>query len=254
MSLAHELFIRFRLSKRLVEDFITPTLLVGLFKPPEELSAAIVMDLLYYYALAHQNSFDVRWIKKGSIVESIIKPLAEKLEKEQDFCVLDRARVNRIELTGNTVKSIEYTQDGNVNAILDDLDACVLAVGSSGLRSIISGSPSLAKLSPELTRASSLGSVPCISVRLWLDKVVPTRSPANVFSRFSELRGSGGTFFMLDQLQGSNSVLWGGDEPQGSVVACDFYNSGGLMPLADEDIVSLCILTSSSRSSCLFKG
>ncbi len=46
---------------------------------------------------------------------------------------------------------------------------------------------------------------------------------------------------MLDQLQGNNSVLWGGDEPQGSVVACDFYNSGGLMPLADEDIVSLCI-------------
>ena len=107
MSLAHELFIRFRLSKRLVEDFITPTLLVGLFKPPEELSAAIVMDLLYFYALAHQNSFDVRWIKNGSIIQSIIKPLAEKLQKEHDFTVLDRARVNRIEMIGNTVKSIE---------------------------------------------------------------------------------------------------------------------------------------------------
>lgn len=241
MSLAHELFIRFGLSKRLVEDFITPTLLVGLFKPPEELSAAIVMDLLYFYALAHQNSFDVRWIKKGSITQSIMKPLAEKLQKEYDFSVLDRARVNRIEVIGNTVRCIDYTQDGNAAVRLDDIDACVLAVGSSGLRSIISGSPTLAKISPELTRASSLGSVPCISVRLWLDNLVATRSPANVFSRFPELRGSGGTFFMLDQLQGNTPVLWGGDEPQGSVVACDFYNSGGLMPLADEDIVSLCI-------------
>lgn len=51
---AHDLFIQMRLSKRLVDDFIRPTLLVGLFKPPEELSAAVVMELLYYYALAHQ--------------------------------------------------------------------------------------------------------------------------------------------------------------------------------------------------------
>ena len=57
---AHELFIRFRLSKRLVDDFIRPTLLVGLFKPPEELSAAVTMELLYFYALAHQTSFDVK--------------------------------------------------------------------------------------------------------------------------------------------------------------------------------------------------
>ena len=25
------------------------------------------MELLYYYALAHQDSFDVRWVKKKSI-------------------------------------------------------------------------------------------------------------------------------------------------------------------------------------------
>ena len=49
---AHDLFITFGLSKRLVDDFIRPTLLVGLFKPPEELSAAVTMELLYYYARA----------------------------------------------------------------------------------------------------------------------------------------------------------------------------------------------------------
>ena len=85
---AHELFLRMGLSKRLVDDFITPTLLVGLFKPPEELSAALVMDLLYFYAFAHQTSFDVRWMRKGTIASSIIKPLVEKLEQEYDLEVM----------------------------------------------------------------------------------------------------------------------------------------------------------------------
>ena len=33
---AHELFQRCGLSRRLVDDFLKPTLLVGLFKPPED--------------------------------------------------------------------------------------------------------------------------------------------------------------------------------------------------------------------------
>ena len=41
---AHELFLRAGLSRRLVDDFLKPTLLVGLFKPPEELSAAVTME------------------------------------------------------------------------------------------------------------------------------------------------------------------------------------------------------------------
>ena len=44
---AHELFTKCGLSKRLVDEFLKPTLLVGLFKPPEELSAAVTMELLY---------------------------------------------------------------------------------------------------------------------------------------------------------------------------------------------------------------
>lgn len=60
---------------------------VGLFKPPEELSAAVAMELLYYYALAHQTSFDVRWIKGRSIAETIISPLANRLIKNFDMDV-----------------------------------------------------------------------------------------------------------------------------------------------------------------------
>ena len=53
-SCEKKLFRTFGLSEALVDTFIRPTLLVGLFKPPEELSAAVTMELLYYYALAHQ--------------------------------------------------------------------------------------------------------------------------------------------------------------------------------------------------------
>jgi len=42
---------------------------------------------------------------------------------------------------------------------------------------------------------------------------------------------------MLDQLQNDEpQLLWGEDEPQGSVVACDFYNAGALLALPDEEI------------------
>merc|ERR1719243_500108 len=103
----------------------------------------------------------------------------------------------------------------------------------------MNGSPELARAAPELCRAAGMGGIDVIACRLWLDKSVATRTPANVFSRFESLRGAGGTFFMLDQLQGNTEELWGGEAPQGSVVACDFYNAGALLPLSNEAIVDL---------------
>ena len=259
-SSAHELFIRMGLSKRLVDDFVRPTLLVGLFKPPEELSAAVAMELLYFYALAHQNSFDVRWIKKKTIGELIIAPLAEslasielgaqangELEAPQAMPalqVLSGARVTSLELGADgTVSSVRYeTRKGKkmTAAHLGDLSGCVLALGAKGMKAVMGGSPSLALAAPELSAAASLGGIDVISVRLWLDRTVATRSPANVFSRFEALQGAGGTFFMLDQLQCEEpQLLWGDDQVQGSVLACDFYNAGSLLSLPDEAIIEL---------------
>lgn len=55
---AYELFRRCGVSQRVYDEFLRPTLLVGLFAPPEQLSAASVLETLYFYALAHQNDFD----------------------------------------------------------------------------------------------------------------------------------------------------------------------------------------------------
>eukprot|EP00457_Paulinella_chromatophora_P002525 gb/GEZN01002530.1/.p1 GENE.gb/GEZN01002530.1/~~gb/GEZN01002530.1/.p1 ORF type:complete len:669 (-),score=116.29 gb/GEZN01002530.1/:444-2324(-) len=258
---AHELFHRFGLSKRLVDDFLRPTLLVGLFKPPEELSAAVTIELLYFYALAHQDSFDVKWIRRGTIAGSIFAPLAEQLRRQykQDFTVKANARVSGMDVakvSGSQsdvrVTRVRWTSKDSGDASTA-VDGVVLAVGAKGMASVIKGSPQLAVHSPELSRAASMGSIDCISVRLWLNQIVPTRSPANVFSRFEALRGAGGTFFMLDQLQPDADLLWGGKGKgiglgsmgrpahRGSVVACDFYNSGALMALDDQSLVSLLI-------------
>ena len=238
---AHDLFIRFGLSKRLVEDFIKPTLLVGLFKPPTELSALVVMELLYYYALAHQDSFDVRWIKNGTVSDSLIAPLATTLQKDYNLNVLGGCRVGEISLDNNdghlSAKKISYFDTKTKETkVIEDVDGIILALGCKGMQGVISSSPDLARI-PTFSKAASLRGIDVISTRIWFDKVIPTRTPANVFSRFESLRGSGGTFFMLDQLQGNTPELWGGEEVQGSVVACDFYNAGGVMSLSDEDII-----------------
>jgi len=249
---AHELFIRFRLSKRLVDDFIQPTLLVGLFKPPEELSALVTMELLYYYALAHQDSFDVRWIRNTTVSESLIAPLSTNLLEKHDLQVLGGCRVNEISLStsDNSLKSatkLSYSkyENGKVEAgCIDEIDGIILSVGCKGMQGIISSSPDLSKLNV-FSNAASLKGIDVISTRIWLDLKIETRTPANVFSRFDSLRGAGGTFFMLDQLQEENyESLWGQSgseeiEKKGSVVACDFYNAGALINLPDEEIIQI---------------
>ncbi|GKY93314.1 hypothetical protein MPSEU_000299000 [Mayamaea pseudoterrestris] len=240
---AHELFIRFKLSPRLIGDILGPTLLVGLFKPPEELSALVVMELLYYYALAHMNSFDVRWIKNGTVSNSLVAPLATRLVEKHNMTVLGGSRVTRISLTDKdaygkqSVSTIAYQDSKGATQNISDIDGVVLALSSKGMKSVVTGSPDLARYNV-FSKAASCKGIDVISVRLWLDKVIPTRTPANVFARFEELRGAGGTFFMLDQLQSEHlTELWGGDTPQGSVVACDFYNAEALLSVPEEDII-----------------
>jgi len=134
---------------------------------------------------------------------------------------------------------IQSVATGKTDCI-QNVDAVVLAVGSKGIRSIMSQSPECQEAAPELVAAGSLGAIDVVSVRLWLDRYVPIPYPANVFSRFESLQGAGGTFFMLDQLQSkAEQALWGGSEPQGSVIASDFYNASKIALMEDQAIIEL---------------
>ncbi|MFL0738567.1 MAG: FAD-dependent oxidoreductase, partial [Prochlorococcus sp.] len=236
------LFRQLRISDRMIDDFLRPTLLVGLFKPPEELSAAVTMELLYYYALAHQDSFDVRWIKAKSIAEQLIAPLSRRLSERHQLEVLGGTLATRLNVAPGThaIRSVE-TRNAKTGstAVIDDVDAVVLAVGARGMGALMAQSPECGALAPELVLAGTLGSIDVMSIRLWLDRYVPVADPANVFSRFSALKGAGATFFMLDQLQReSEQALWGDQPPQGSVIASDFYNASAIAELSDQEIVN----------------
>ena len=235
------LFKQLRISDRMINEFLRPILLVGLFKPPEELSAAVTMELLYYYALAHQDSFDVRWIKRKSIAEQLLAPLSQRLRKQHHLEVLGGTLASRLNVSpnGTTVTSVEtLSLATGRSSVINDVDAVVLAVGAKGMGALMTNSPECAAQSPELVRAGNLGAIDVVSVRLWLDRTVPVAEPANVLSRFQALRGSGATFFMLDQLQrDSQQELWGADPVQGSVIASDFYNATAIAELSDQGIV-----------------
>ena len=235
------LFKQLRISDRMINEFLRPILLVGLFKPPEELSAAVTMELLYYYALAHQDSFDVRWIKRKSIAEQLLAPLSQRLRHQHHLEVLGGTLASRLNVSpnGTSVTSVEtLSVSTGRSAVINAVDAVVLAVGAKGMGALMANSPECAALSPELVQAGHLNAIDVVSVRLWLDRKVPVADPANVLSRFPALQGSGATFFMLDQLQAdSQQELWGADPVQGSVVASDFYNASAMAAQSDQEIV-----------------
>ena len=235
------LFEQLRISDRMINEFLRPILLVGLFKPPEELSAAVTMELLYYYALAHQDSFDVRWIKRKSIAEQLLAPLSQRLRHQHHLEVLGGTLASRLNVSpqSTSVTSVEtLSLSTGRSAVINAVDAVVLAVGAKGMGALMANSPECAALSPELVQAGHLNAIDVVSVRLWLDRKVPVADPANVLSRFPALQGSGATFFMLDQLQAdSQQELWGADPVQGSVVASDFYNASAIAAQSDQEIV-----------------
>ena len=235
------LFRQLQISERMINEFLRPILLVGLFKPPEELSAAVTMELLYYYALAHQDAFDVRWIKSKSIAEQLFAPLSRRLCAEHSLEVLGGTFAARLHVSpdGRCVDSVETRSVATgEKGSLDAVDAVVLAVGAKGMGGLMAKSPECAALTPELVRAGRLGSIDVVSVRLWLDRTVAVADPANVFSRFAALKGAGGSFFMLDQLQAETQQdLWGDEQVQGSVIASDFYNASAIAEQSDQEIV-----------------
>ena len=235
------LFQQLRISDRMIDDFLRPILLVGLFKPPEELSAAVTMELLYYYALAHQDSFDVRWIKSKSIAEHLFAPLSERLQDEHQLQVMGGTLATALKMSTDTrgVRSVETRSvTTGRSSVVDNVDAVVLAVGAKGMGALMANSPECAALTPELVRAGSLDAIDVVSVRLWLDRTISVADPANVFSRFSALKGAGATFFMLDQLQhDTKQALWGDQPVQGSVIASDFYNASAIAELSDQEVV-----------------
>ena len=230
---AFDLFRQYGVSKKAYEEFLRPTLLVSLFASGEQLSAAVVLETLYFYALAHQSDFDVCWCR-GSIAEKIFKPLVEGIEKGGGTL-----------LGGKLVTGLEVEQGGiggkkrvtRVTAMdrssgleeVYEADAVIFAVGIGGMQKLIASCPALAECD-EFAAINNLRSIDCIATRVWLDKRVDCRFPANALSSFEPEAGM--TFFDLNALHDEYK-----DTSSGSVITADFYGSNSLMPLSDQAII-----------------
>lgn len=218
---AHELFRQYGVSERLYRDAFEPMLLVGLFAPGEQCSAAAALGMLYYFILAHQNDFDVVWCR-GTVGEKIFKPLCDRIET-----------LGGKILTQRRVTDVRLAAAGRADAVIcgDEVfeaDAVIFAVGITGLQNIVHNSPTL-RQRPEFTNVMNLGAVDVLATRIWLDRKVAIPNPSNACFGFHPT--TGWTFFDLNALHDAHR-----DEP-GTVVEADFYHANQYLAMDDPDIL-----------------
>ncbi|MGK7873189.1 MAG: FAD-dependent oxidoreductase [Xenococcaceae cyanobacterium] len=219
---ARELFKQFGVSARLYKDSFEPMLLVGLFAPGEQCSAAAALGMLYYFILAHQPDFDVVWCR-GTVAETIFKPWVQRIEEAGGQV-----------LTNKRVSDIVLDDDGKVKGVVcgDEVleaDGVIFAVSVSGVKKIVSGSKTLNN-NQEFRDLTNLGGIDVLATRLWFDRKVNVPLPSNACFGFDPT--TGWTFFDLNALHDEYK-----DEP-GSVIEVDFYHANQLLPMSDEEIVA----------------
>lgn len=208
------------MSQRLYQDSFEPMLLVGLFAPGEQCSAAAALGMLYYFILAHQPNFDVVWCR-GTVGEMIFQPWVQQIESYGGK-VLTNHRVTDVVIEDNLVKGV-VCNDEKFNA-----DAVIFSVSVSGMKKIVAGSSSLSQYS-QFSNLSNLGGIDVLATRLWFDRRVSIPLPSNACFGFAPT--TGWTFFDLNTLHDEFK-----DYP-GTVVEADFYHANQLLNLTDEQII-----------------
>ncbi|MEM6598042.1 MAG: FAD-dependent oxidoreductase [Cyanobacteria bacterium P01_C01_bin.69] len=220
---ARELFKQYGVSERLYKESFEPMLLVGLFAPGEQCSAAAALGMLYYFILAHQPDFDVRWCR-GTVGEMIFRPWVSQIE----------AAGGKI-LANKRVSDVRLGIDNEIDAVIcgDEVfeaDAVIFSVGIIGMKKIVAQSDVL-RDRPEFRNLSNLGGIDVLAARLWFDRKIDIPLPSNACFGFHQT--TGWTFFDLNNLHDEYK-----DEP-GSVVEVDYYHANQLLNLSDEQILPL---------------
>lgn len=223
---ARQLFRQYGVTERLYKESFEPMLLVGLFAPGEQCSAAAAIGMLYYFILAHQPDFDVRWCR-GTVGEMIFRPWVDRIE----VCggkVLANRRVSDVQVEDNRVTGVVCT--GVEGDETFEADAVIFSVGITGMKKIMEGSESLRKRA-EFRDLRNLGGIDVLATRLWFDRKVEVPLPSNACFGFHQT--TGWTFFDLNALHDEYK-----NEP-GSVIEVDYYHANQLLPLSDEQVVNL---------------
>lgn len=219
---ARELFKDFGVSARLYKDAFEPMLLVGLFAPGEQCSAAATLGMLYFFILAHQPDFDVVWCR-GTVGEKIFRPWVEKIEKAGAKVLAQRRVTDVIIDSENRAKGVVCGEE------IFDADAVIFAVGVTGMKKIVANSPSL-QSSAEFRNLNNLGAIDILATRLWFDRKINIPRPSNACFGFDAT--TGWTFFDLNALHDEYK-----NEP-GTVIEADFYHANQFLGMSDADIIT----------------
>ncbi|MGF1601103.1 MAG: FAD-dependent oxidoreductase [Thermosynechococcaceae cyanobacterium] len=220
---ARELFKQYGVSARLYKDAFEAMLLVGLFAPGEQCSAAAALGMLYYFILAHQPDFDVVWCR-GTVGEMIFRPWCDRISKAGGKI-----------LTQRRVTDLRLDESGQPNAVIcgDEVfaaDAVIFSVGISGMQNIVRGSSALQQR-PQFRDVMNLGAVDVLATRLWFDRRVRVPQPSNAGFGFHAT--TGWTFFDLNVLHDAYR------DEAGSVIEVDFYHANQFLPMSDEAIIKM---------------
>jgi uncharacterized protein with NAD-binding domain and iron-sulfur cluster len=220
---ARELFRQYGVSDRLYRESFEPMLLVGLFAPGEQCSAAAALGMLYYFILAHQADFDVVWCR-GTVGAKIFQPWGDRIT----------ALGGKI-LTNRRVSDFKVDTSGCINEVIcgDEsfqADAVISSVGITGMQKIVASSPTLQK-QREFRNLMNLGAVDVLAVRLWCDRLVKIPRPSNACFGFDQT--TGWTFFDLNALHDEYA------NETGSVIEVDFYHANQFLPLDNAEIVAI---------------
>jgi uncharacterized protein with NAD-binding domain and iron-sulfur cluster len=220
---ARELFKQYGVSARLYKESFEPMLLVGLFAPGEQCSAAAALGMLYYFILAHQPDFDVRWCR-GTVGAQIFRPWVQAIETAGGNVLANR-RVSDLVTNGSNQVTGVVCGDETFSA-----DAVVFAVGITGMKKIVAGCPAL-RQRREFQDVQNLGAVDVLATRLWLDRKVSITHPSNACFGFHPT--TGWTFFDLNALHDEYR------DALGSVIEVDYYHANQFLHLDDEEILSI---------------
>ena len=218
---ARELFRQYGVSAKLYKESFEPMLLVGLFAPGEECSAAAALGMLYYFILAHQPNFDVVWCR-GTVGEMIFQPWIAKIE-ELGGKVLTNRRVTDMEVDGIGKATAVVCGEERFSA-----EAIISGISIAGMKKIVNQSKTLSHY-PEFQNLMNLRSIDVLAVRLWFDRHVHIPLPSNACFGFDDT--TGWTFFDLNHLHDQYQ------NETGSVVEVDFYHANQLLPMSDEEII-----------------
>ena len=218
---ARELFKQYGVSERLYKESFEPMLLVGLFAPGEQCSAAAALGMLYYFILAHQPDFDVVWCR-GTVGDKIFQPWIEEISNRGGK-VLTNKRVSDIVVDSGTATGVKCGDE------FFAADAIISGVSITGMKKIVTNSSTLNNYA-QFRNLSNLKGIDVLATRLWFDRKINIPLPSNACFGFDAT--TGWTFFDLNDLHDEYH-----DEPN-TVIEADFYHANQLLPMTDEQIIA----------------